>query len=364
VTEFLDKSRNQRTLWQLPQEDLEIGIAASEEFLRDLDGARILVTGGTGFLGGWITATLIHAQSRMGLSTELVVISRRLSAELLGRPSVIHHATDIRSMPNIGHFDFAIHAATSSSAPKGTVDANPIELGRTATEGTRALLAVIPRDCRLLYLSSGAVYGPQHQPVDETTVGTIDVLDPNSAYAIGKLAAEKMCLDASSSNHCQTVIARLFSFVGPRIPLLGHFAVGNFVADLLAMRPIVVRGDGTPRRSYLYAGDLAEWCFAMLQRGTPGSIYNVGSDEVTTVEDLARRVASASSPHLDVEVLGSRPDASPYWYVPDITLARESLGVSVRTPLDVAIAKHIEWERSQGEPTPSSLSKAFDDYLA
>ena len=89
-------------------------------------------------------------------------------------------------------------------------------------------------------------------------------MDPRSAYAEAKRLAETMFAAATESGDVEAVVARLFAFIGPRIPLDAHFAAGNFLRDALAGRPVEVHGDGQPRRSYLYAGDLPEWCWALL----------------------------------------------------------------------------------------------------
>ena len=157
-------------------------------------------------------------------------------------------------------------------------------MAETIVEGTREVLrAAATKGARVLFLSSGAVYGRQHAAVAEECEGAPDPMDPRSSYGQAKRLAENLCAIATQAGRADVVVARLFAFVGPRIPLGAHFAVGNFLQDALERRPVLVQGDGQARRSYLYAGDLPEWCWAPLARGRAGVAYNVGSPDPVSI---------------------------------------------------------------------------------
>jgi dTDP-glucose 4,6-dehydratase len=80
----------------------------------------------------------------------------------------------------------------------------------------------------------------------------------SSAYGEGKRVSEWLCAQASS-NRFEVKIARVFALVGPHLPLDRHFAIGNFIKSAMACEQIIIRSDGTPYRSYLYAADMAGW---------------------------------------------------------------------------------------------------------
>jgi dTDP-glucose 4,6-dehydratase len=146
---------------------------------------------------------------------------------------------------------------------------------------------------------------------------------------------------------------RAFAVVGPYLPIDRHFAIGNFIRDALAGGPIVVEGDGTPVRSYLYSSDLALWLLTILVEGLPGHAYNVGSEEAVSIADLARLVAGRSGRPIAVEIRGQAAGGVADRYVPSTIGARNELGLRVTVPLDEAIDRTLDWHRRR---RPGSVS--------
>ena len=333
---------------RIARRDLDEALGRAAPALRMLDGGAIFLTGGTGFFGTWLVALLAHAREALGLRLELTLLTRRPEAFLrlapgaAGQDFIRLHRGDVRSFefPK-GRFTHVVHAATDTSV---AADRDPATLIDSIVGGTQRVLefARAAEVRRLLYVSSGAVYGPQPADLDlipETYPGACDPLDPRSAYGQAKRLAEQMCSCASVGSRLETVMARAFAFVGPGLPLDGHFAIGNFIRDAQAGGTIVVGGDGTPLRSYLYAGDLAAWLVTLLVQGEAGTAYNVGSDEAVSIADLAGLVARTLPSAAGVTIRGTaaaRGHRSRY--VPSIARAR-TLGLAAWTPLDEAIRR-------------------------
>lgn len=336
----------------LPAADLEHVLAHAP--WEDLRGARVFITGGTGFFGACLLESFCHANERLSLGATATVLTRD-AAGFLARmphlkscPGVEYVRGDVRSFADPGgEFSHVIHGATAASAQLNA--AAPREMYDTIVQGTRRVLD-FAGSCgaqRMLMISSGAVYGvqpPGLSHVPEEFHGAPDSLDVASAYGQGKRTAEFDCALVCHESALEIPIARCFAFVGPHLPLDAHFAAGNFLRDALGGEAIRVGGDGTPLRSYLYAADLAAWLWTLLLRGQSGRAYNVGSDEAVSIAELARRCAALPDPALPVNVdREAVPGALPSRYVPDIGRARRELGLEVRIPLESALGRTYDW---------------------
>lgn len=338
----------------LPAEDLRHALSQlPDEAWHGLAGRRIFLTGGTGFVGKWLLATLAEANRRFALGVRATVLSRdpeafRAAAPFLADAEGLEWVSgDVRDFdfPG-GAFDTVIHAATDVVAKTA-----PEEIFETCIGGTRRVLEFAAqagaRD--FLLVSSGAVYGrqpPELESVPEHYTGAPDPLLPSSAYGEGKRAAEWLCAAAGARTGLQVRTARCFAFVGPYLPLDKHFAMGNFIGAALDEREIVIQGDGTPMRSYLHAADMSAWLWAVLLKGRAGAAYNVGAQTAISIGDLAHRVARVLGSSSNVRIVGTPdPARGAERYVPDHGLARSELGLAAPIPLDEAIERTARWHR-------------------
>ncbi|HNX35649.1 MAG TPA: NAD(P)-dependent oxidoreductase [Kiritimatiellia bacterium] len=329
-----------------------IALNSRETLFAQLRDKHIFLTGGTGFFGKWLLESFLRVNKIFELNAQVTVLSRHPNEFLAQNPwlaaesSVTFLPGDIRdfTFPK-SHFDFVIHAATEASAKLERE--NPKEMYAVIVDGTRRVLefAANAGVSRLMLTSSGAVYGDQ--PTDVSHIGEDYPGCPASAYGKGKLAAEKMCADAGAQYGFVTLLPRCFAFVGPYLNLDIHFAVGNFIRDCLENRPIVIRGDGTPLRSYLYAADLAEWLWTILLKGEHARPYNVGSDEAISIRDLALKVRACAGTDNPITIQEKpNPALPPPRYVPSIQRAKTELRVEIRCPLDEAIRRTLAWHRT------------------
>jgi dTDP-glucose 4,6-dehydratase len=328
----------------------------------ELRDARLFLTGGTGFVGSWLLESILWADARFELGVHVTVLTRspdafrRRAAHLADSDRVTLHEGDVRHFewPS-GDFSHVVHAATETNTDLSHPDA--LTLYAASADGTRRVLefARTKEATDVLLVSSGAVYG--RQPVDlpritEDYPGAASCLDVGAGYGNGKRTAEFLSVAYQQRYGIRAKIARCFAFVGPYLPLDSGFAIGNFIADALQGQDIRVNGDGTPRRSYLYAADLATWLWTILARGSAGAAYNVGAEDDHSILDVARRVANVVEPR--VSVLRAREPAEgalPSRYVPCTRKAREELGLEATVALDDAIRRTASWHRRAAHVT-------------
>jgi nucleoside-diphosphate-sugar epimerase len=337
----------------LDSADLRRVIETTEPRLRQMAGASILITGATGWFGTWLLDVLRAADDVLGLDLRIAAVSRdpqRFLARYTGfaaDPRIEWVQSDVRRLEPLGaQFTHVIHAATDSSVKAGSE--SPLHLFETIVDGTRCAIAAAGSRCKsFLLLSSGAIYGAGRVDAAKFTESDKGGPDPSSgksAYAEGKRVAEQLCAIAAG-NGLPVRIARCFAFVGPHMPFDKHFAIGNFIADAMDGRQVLVKSDGRPLRSYLYMSDLVRALIAILIDGAVGRPYNVGSDAAITIEELAHQVNRVVGGK-GVRIEGAPSDPLDR-YVPDTTRLRTELGFTQEVPLDVAIAQTAKWRRAE-----------------
>jgi nucleoside-diphosphate-sugar epimerase len=338
--------------------DLDHVLAHTEGLWEELRGNHLFITGGSGFFGCWLMESFNWANERLGLGASATVLTRNPEAFRRKVPRLATAASirllpgDVRSFnfPD-GQFSHIIHAATESST--GLNELDPLLMLDTIIQGTRRVLdfAIHCRAGKLLLTSSGAVYGPQPSQmthIPETYMGAPETTRASSAYGEGKRLAELLCAVYHKNHDIEAKIARCFAFVGPYLPLNAHFAIGNFIQDALEGRPIQVKGDGTPYRSYLYAADLMVWLWTILMKGEACRPYNVGSEDDLTIRKLATLVADSLESTHGISVCGqANPGAVPERYVPATTRANSELGLVNNRSLSAAIQATAAWHRGK-----------------
>jgi UDP-glucose 4-epimerase len=258
---------------------------------------QFLITGAAGFLGSALSNRLVLAgHSVRGLDD----LSTGLPSALL--PEVFLTRGDINDRPKLWtqlqDVDCVFHLAARVSVPESIL--YPREYNLVNVGGTVTLMEAM-RDVgvrRVVFISSGAVYG--EQPVQPLTEAAPP--NPRSPYAASKVAAEYYIRTIGSLWGIETVVLRVFNAYGPgqHLPPVHAPVIPNFLRQAFLNGTIVVHGDGTQTRDYIYLDDVVDaMVTAAAAPAANGHILNIGSGVETSIRDITRYA---------IEIAGTSPE--------------------------------------------------------
>lgn len=307
---------------------------------RDLDGARVVVTGAAGFLGSHVTdALLVRGATVVGIDN-LVTGSLANLAHLDDQPRFRLQRHDVtRHISVDGPVDLVLHAAS----PASPVDylQLPIQTLKVGSLGTHNALGLAKdAGAGFLLFSTSEVYGdPEVHPQPETYRGNVDPIGPRGVYDEAKRFAEALVFAYHRTHGVPVHVARIFNTYGPRMRLDDGRAVPTFIRQAMAGEPVTVHGDGLQTRSLCYVDDLIDGLLRMVIRGVTGPV-NLGSDDEVTIATVAGAVMAAVGRHPGI-VHVDRPADDPQVRCPDLTLARDLLGWEATTSLADGLARTV-----------------------
>ena len=297
----------------------QILIENSSEF-NSLEGKKILILGGTGFVGSWLSKAIVNYNSNGGFC-DLTIASRNINSvkdiyiDIKTRPRTISLDISRDLIDNICQYDLVINCATASSVKIGSEHVD--HLYRTITEGSRNLvdsLSLCDNKLRFVNISSGAVTALTsiECKTNPETCPKEHIASASGAYSHGKNIAEKIVQNAIDRDLINGVSLRLYAFLGPGLPLDQHFAVGNFMANAVQKTPILIRGNPNTIRSYQYPTDLVREILKAATSSKRATI-EVGSREPIAMMDLAQKISKITS---NVEVTSGDSSAPISKYFP------------------------------------------------
>jgi dTDP-glucose 4,6-dehydratase len=341
---------------RLPVEDLEYIYQNTQDTWESFRGKSIFLTGGTGFFGKWLLESFIYVNEKLSLNANITSLTRNPEAFLLEYPFYNKYANTVHFVKgdiltydfNLDKkFQYIIHAATAASDSLNKN--NPLLMMDTITIGTRKVLdfAITQPIEGFLFVSSGAVYGKQPYDISniqESDSFKIDINNSNAAYSEGKRIAELYCSTYFEKYNLPVKIARCFAFVGPYLPLDTHFAIGNFINNVIKNEDIVIMGDGSTTRSYMYASDLSIAIWKILLIGNNNKPYNVGLDKEYTLKEIA--LILKKNYGNNVQILNMNKDLPKNVYVPNIDTLINELKIKHFVQIEEAIQKTINFAKN------------------
>ena len=316
-----------------------------------LQGKRIFVTGGAGFIGTTLARRLIDDNEIVALDN---LHRDALSGTALAEhPNFSFHQADVLDLDAVTELargaTHIVHCAAIAGVD--TVRESPVRTMRVNMIGTyhalEAAVATLPTLERFVDFSTSEVFGTHAFNVSEGQVSTIgSVGEARWTYAVSKLAGEHMAHAYHEELGVPTVTVHPFNVYGPR--QIGGGAIRAFIEAALAGRDLVFHGDGSQIRAWCYVDDMVEGTLLCLERPEAvGQAFNIGNARSTvTINELAQRIKRLTGCPGEL-VFQPLHYADVELRFPNVGKARELLGFEARVDLDEGLAKTIAWYRER-----------------
>jgi len=305
---------------------------------------RILVTGGSGFLGSHLCERLLRENHEV-LCVDNYFTGRRENIEhLIGHKRFDLMRHDI-TFPLYVEVDQIYNLACPASPVHYQFD--PVQTTKTSVIGAINMLGLAKRvKARILQASTSEVYGdPAIHPQTEDYWGNVNPIGIRSCYDEGKRCAETLFFDYNRQHKLDVKVMRIFNTYGPRMHPNDGRVVSNFIVQALRGENITIYGDGSQTRSFCYVDDLIDGMVRLMNSrdGFTGPV-NVGNPGEFTMLELAEKVLAQVGGPSKIVFL-PLPQDDPRQRQPDIRLAKSELGWEPRVRLDDGLRETIAYFR-------------------
>ena len=303
--------------------------------------ARILITGGAGFIGSHLVEYLL------GQDHEILCLDNYFT----GSKANLLHLRDHPRLEMIRHdvvnsimleVDQVYHLACPASPVH--YQYNPVKTIKTNVMGTLNMLGLAKRvKARILLASTSEIYGdPQVHPQPESYWGNVNPIGIRSCYDEGKRVAETLMMDYHRQNGVDTRLARIFNTFGPRMALNDGRVISNFIVQALTGQDLTIYGEGQQTRSFCYVSDLVEGLVRLMNRDRLSDPVNLGNPGEYTIMEVAQKILGFIKTPSTI-IHRPLPADDPGRRRPDITRARELLGWQPTVPLEAGLKETIPY---------------------
>ncbi len=303
---------------------------------------RILVTGGTGFIGSHLCERLLNEGNEVICVDNFFTGSKENIVHLIGNPyfELVRH--DVVT-PFFAEVDEIYNLACPASPIH--YQYNGIKTIKTSVMGAINMLGLAKRTrAKVLQASTSEVYGdPLVHPQPESYWGHVNPIGIRSCYDEGKRCAESLFMNYHQQNGVRIKIIRIFNTYGPKMHPNDGRVVSNFIVQALQNQDITIYGDGNQTRSFQYVDDLVEGMIRLM--GTPDDFIgpvNVGNPGEFTIKQLAEMVIRQTGSKSKLVYL-PLPQDDPIQRQPNIELAKEKLGWKPVVPLEEGLQQTITY---------------------
>ncbi|MGB7911574.1 MAG: UDP-glucuronic acid decarboxylase family protein [Desulfobaccales bacterium] len=303
--------------------------------------ARVLVTGGAGFIGSHLVERLLGQNHEVLCLDNYFTGSKKNLDHLRDNPRLELIRQDVVTAIML-EVDQIYHLACPASPVH--YQSNPVKTIKTNVLGTLNMLGLAKRvKARILLASTSEIYGdPLVHPQKEEYWGNVNCIGVRSCYDEGKRVAETLMMDYHRQNGVDIRIARIFNTFGPRMAINDGRVVSNFIVQALTGGEITIYGQGQQTRSFCYVSDLVEALVRLMNQEGVHDPVNLGNPDEFTILELASKVRSMVKSSSTISHRPLPPD-DPGRRRPDISRARELLGWQPAISLEQGLKQTIPY---------------------
>ena len=303
---------------------------------------RILVTGGTGFLGSHLCKRLLDEGHDVLCVDNFFTSTKENIKPLLDNPNFELMRHDV-TFPLFVEVDEIYNLACPASPIHYQHD--PVQTTKTSVHGAINMLGLAKRvGAKIFQASTSEVYGdPEVHPQKEDYWGHVNPIGRRSCYDEGKRCAETLFFDYNRQHKLRIKVARIFNTYGPHMHPNDGRVVSNLIMQALANKPITIYGDGSQTRSFCYVDDLIEGFVRLMN--SPDDVtgpINMGNPGEFTILELAEKILELTDSKSEL-IYEDLPSDDPTQRQPDITLAKKILDWEPKIMLEDGLKKTIPY---------------------
>ena len=319
--------------------------------LEKLKSSHILITGGTGFIGTWLTEMLIYLNENFNFNVTIYLLSRNITpSKSYSEFKYIHFIkSDVKSVKEFpSTINYVLHAAGTPDSREHV--SNSIKIIDTFYKGTQNILDLasrLPNLVKIIHFSSNKIYGSNFSTdlMVETNT-TINGYNNQDIYSESKRISETLCKAYMSELHLPIIIVRPFAFIGPFQSLEKPWAINNFIRDAILGGPIRILGNELTTKSYMYGSDIAYFILNILSEGKVGEAYNLGSSDPTTLVELAIKIKNIINSEIEIKIRSSKDTYHETIFdVPNTTKIEHHFNIKPAFDIEDSLKRTILWNK-------------------
>ena len=307
---------------------------------------KVLVTGGTGFLGSHICKRLIQQDINLICIDNLSSSDESNIESLKGHNKFTFIKHDVVD-PIDDKFDEIYNFACPASPPQYQKD--PIQTSKTSVYGAFNLLENAKKyNSKIFQASTSEVYGdPKVSPQNENYFGNVNPIGIRSCYDEGKRFAETLFFDYFRKFSTNIKVVRIFNTYGPNMQVSDGRVISNIITQSLKNIDITVYGDGKQTRSFCYVDDLIDIILLIMnsKQGLTGP-FNIGNPSEFTIIDIAKKIIHLTNSKSTIKYL-DLPQDDPKQRKPDISLVKEIFNWNPKIETEEGLKKTINYFRTK-----------------